>query len=201
MFADQLWPNLLLFAAGQAAAWYYLHTGRTRIGAASTVALWVLVDWWLVAHYVYRASGGDLLLPLGLMQATALLTVAALGFALWRRRWSAAAKARPERFTAGMATYLRGDLPAAELEFRRLVRTDPWDAAAWLALANVLARAGRVGPARRCCRRALGVDTTKAHAELVQHQLARLQRTAAPAADAAVPGTDRAPAVEAASSG
>lgn len=186
MFADHLWPNLALFAAGQAAAWYYLHTGRTRVGAAATVALWVLLDWFLVAKYVYRLDGGELQLPLGLLQATALGTAFALAFALWRRRWSRAARERALRFAAAMASYLRGDLDAARATLRGLVRTDPWDAAAWVAFGDVLARAGDRKAARRCYRRALGVDTQKVYGEFVRHQQALLEgaRTGTTAADA-----------------
>ena len=188
MFADQLWPNLALFAAGQVAAWYYLHTGRTRVGAAATVALWVLLDWFLVAKYVYRLDGVELQLPLGLLQATAAATGLALAIAVWRRRWSPAARERAPRFAAAMAAYLRGDLDTARARLRGLVRTDPWDAAAWVAFGDVLARAGERKAARRCYRRALGVDTQKAYGEFVRHQLALLDgmRTGATAA-AAVP--------------
>ncbi|MBL8726991.1 MAG: hypothetical protein JNM25_01080 [Planctomycetes bacterium] len=169
MFADQLWPNLVLFAAGQAAAWYYLHTGRTRIGTAVTVALWVLADWFLVAKYVFRVTGADLVLPLVSLQVVAGATVLALSFAQWRRRRSAVARQRQALFAAGLTAYLRADHGEAEATFRRLVRSDPWDSAAWIALGNVLARAGRPKPARRCYRRALGVDASRQYAELVRH--------------------------------
>lgn len=175
MFAEQLWPNLLLFAAGQVAAWYYLHTGRTRIGTAVTVALWVLADWFLVAKFVFRATGGDLSWPLWLLQATAAGTVLVLLFSLWRRRHSAVAKRRSQLFASGQAAYLTGDQPAAELTFRRLLRNDPWDTAAWVALGNVLVRLQQPKRARRCYRRALGVDTGKQYGELVRHQLQLLQ--------------------------
>ncbi len=192
MFVEQLWPNLLLFAAGQAAAWFYLHTGRTRLGTAATVALWVLADWFLVAKFVFRATGPDLSLPLLSLQVVAAAAVLALLFAQWRRRRSAVARQRPQMFATGLTSYLRGDLVAAEATFRRLVRTDPWDSGAWLALGNVLAQAARPKPARRCYRRALGVDTGKQYAELVRHQLALLQQSAAmapPAVARAAPTT------------
>lgn len=178
MFAEQLWPNLALFAAGQAAAWYYLHTGRTRIGTAVTVALWVLADWFLVARFVFRATGFDLWLPLISLQLVAGGTVLALLLAQWRRRRSATARQRPQLFAAGLAAYLRGELAGAEATFRRLVRSDPWDTAAWVALGNVLLGAARPKPARRCYRRALGVDTHRHYGELVRHKLASLQASA-----------------------
>ena len=185
MFADHWWPNIVLFAAGQAASWYYMHTGRTRIGVASAVALWVLADWFLVAKYVFDAAGTDLLLPLASMQVVAAATAGALSFALWRRRWSAAAKQRTPAFAAAITAYMRGDLDEARSRLRRLVRTDPWDAAAWVALGNVAMRAGERWRARRCYRRALGVDTKKQFVDFVRHQSSLpvgLGAAAAPAA-------------------
>lgn len=175
MFADQLWPNVVLFAAGQVAAWYYLHTGRTRIGTAATVALWVLADWFLVAKYVFRVTAADVRLPLACLQAVAAATVLALVYAQWRRRRSAVTRQRGALFAAGVAAYLRGDHGPAEATFRRLVRNDPWDTAAWVALGNVLARASQAKRARRCYRRALGVDGNHQYRDLVRHQLALLR--------------------------
>lgn len=182
MFADQFLPNLSIFVLGQAAAWYYLRTGRFWIGAVSTAALWVLADLLLVARFVFDASSQDLALPLFLLQAVALGTLAALLLALWRRRWSATARARPQLFAAAMQQYLRCDHVAAASTFRRLTRADPWDVAAWTALGNVLAKSAQPQRARRCYRRAAQVDTGRRFADLLQHQQQRLLRDAGPRA-------------------
>ena len=174
MFADQFLPNLSVFVLGQAAAWYYLRTGRFWIGALSTAALWVLADLLLVARFVFGVSSQDLALPLFLLQGVALGTLAALLLALWRRRWSATARARPQLFAAAMAQYLRCDHVAAASTFRRLTRADPWDVAAWTALGNVLAASAQPQRARRCYRRAAQVDTGRRFADFLQQQQRRL---------------------------
>ena len=188
MFADQFLPNLSVFVLGQAAAWYYLRTGRFWIGAASTAALWVLADVLLVARFVFGVSTQDLALPLFLLQAVALGTAAALLLAQWRRRWSATARARPQLFAAAMQQYLRCDHVAAASTLRRLTRADPWDVAAWTALGNVLAKASQPQRARRCYRRAAQVDTGRRFADFLQHQQKLLLRGDGPRA--------REPAVE-----
>ncbi|MBL8747525.1 MAG: hypothetical protein JNK78_00085 [Planctomycetes bacterium] len=171
---DALLPNLLLFATGQAAAWYYLRTGRWWIGVLASGALWVIADWYFLARFAFAAESAELLVPLVAMQVVAVWVVLALAFALWRRRWSATARRRAEIYGEGMVAYLRGDHRNAERTFRRLVRTDPWDAAAWVGLGNVGLRTGAFGQARRCFRRALGVDTKTLYADFVKHQMTRL---------------------------
>jgi tetratricopeptide (TPR) repeat protein len=181
VFADQFLPNLSVFVLGQAAAWYYLRTGRFWIGAASTAALWVLADLLLVARFVFGVSSQELAMPLFLLQGVAFGTLAALLLALWRRRWSATARARPQLFAAAMAQYLRCDHDAAASIFRRLTRADPWDVAAWTALGNVLARSAQPQRARWCYRRAAQVDTRGRFADFLQHQQ-RLLRDSGPRA-------------------
>lgn len=182
MFADQFLPNLSVFVLGQAAAWYYLRTGRFWIGAVSTAALWVLADLLLVARFIIGVSTQELALPLFLLQGVAVGTLAALLLALWRRRWSATARARPQLFAAAMTQYLRCDHVAAASTFRRLTRADPWDVAAWTALGNVLARSAQPQRARRCYRRAAQVDTRGRFADFLQHQQQLLLRDSGPRA-------------------
>jgi tetratricopeptide (TPR) repeat protein len=170
VFAELFLPNLLAFACGQGAAWYYLRTGRFWLGVIATVALWSLLDWWMVARYVFLADEVALRLPATLLQATALVVSAVLAFGLWRRRWSAVARARREHFEAGLTQYLRSDYAMARATFVRLVRTDPWDAAAWIALGDVCGRTGHAGRAQRCYRRAGAVDTQKEYADLLQQR-------------------------------
>lgn len=174
MFADAFLPNLLLLLAGQAAAWFHLRTGRFWLGVAVTAALWGFADWVLVAKFVYAAAGPDYLVPLAAMQGTAFAAASWLAFALWRRRYSALAKARPQQFRSGLTAYLRSDLDAARRTFGGLVRCNPWDAAAWLALGNVERQRGRAGAARACYRRARAVDRAADYRDLVRQQEARL---------------------------
>ena len=168
MFGSHLLTNLLVFLAGQAAAWFCLRTGRFRWGAVGTTALWLLLDAYLLTRYVF--DGPDWLRTGSLwgLQLVAVFLVVSLAIARWRRRWSAAAKERKPRFVAGMASYLRSDYPAARATFRQLVRTDPWDAAAWIALGDTLRRSGQPGPARRCYRRAAAVDIAHQFRDLLE---------------------------------
>jgi hypothetical protein len=161
-------PNLLVFVVGQAAAWYYLRTGRYWSGVLSTSALWVLLDWWLIARFVHGADPVTMRWPALSLQAVALAVAGALAFGLWRRRWSRAARQRQASFGAGMVQMLRGEHAAARTTFTRLVRVDPWDAAAWIALGDAHGGAGEAGRAQRCYRRASSVDTQRAFADLLQ---------------------------------
>jgi tetratricopeptide (TPR) repeat protein len=175
-------PNLVLFACGQAAACIYLRTGRFGLGVGSTVSLWVLADWALVGKLVYGETGERFLVPLVGMQAVAVATIVALAFGLWRARWSATSKQRPALFAAGLEQYLRDDLDAAEKTFRRLVRADPWDAAAWVTLGNVLRGKGRTSAARRCYRRARCVDKNRQYADFITMQQQRVRERKPPLA-------------------
>lgn len=173
MFAAFFLPNLLAFVLGQAAAWYYLRSGRFWLGVGATVLLWLSLDWWLVARYVLAVEPVELRLPAAALQALAVATVGALAFGLWRRRWSAVARARTRHFGDGLSAYLRSDYAAARATFTRLVRSNPWDAAAWIALGDVLARSGQPGKAQRCYRRASAVDTQRAYVDLIQQRRQR----------------------------
>lgn len=175
MFAALTLPTLLAFVAGQAAAWYYLRTGRFWLGAAATIVLWSLFDWWAVARFVFAAGPDELRVPASLLQAVAVLTMLALLFAQWRRRWSSTARHRRAHFTAGLTQLLRSDYAAARATFARLVRTDPWDTAAWIALGDVHRHDGKPARAKRCYRRAAAVDIDRTHADLLKLQQERLR--------------------------
>lgn len=168
--------NLVLLLAAQAAAWHYLRTGRIAIGAVATALLWSLLDGWLIAKFVYRLEQPPYTYLLAAFQAVALATIALLAFGLWRRRYSATARRRTEWFAKGLASYLRGEHAVAVGVFRRLVRCDPWDPAAWAALGNVLRSHGQVAAARSCYARALRVDRIGTHKDHVRQQLARVAR-------------------------
>jgi hypothetical protein len=179
VFAAHVLPQLLAFALGQAAAWYYLRSGRVGTGLVATIALWGAIDWWAVARYVLGHDELSLRTPALVLQGTALATVAALLVALWRRRWSATARCRRAHFTAGLTAFLRSEYGDARATFTRLVRADPWDAAAWIALGDVLARTGARRRARRCYRRAGAVDVRGAWTDLLQRRRAAIARSAA----------------------
>lgn len=183
MFADSFLPNLALFVLGQAAAWFYLRTGRFLIGAVATAALWIAADWAAVARFAFE-NDTHYHAALFTMQGTAFGITLLLAYQQWRRRWSPASRQRHERFAAGMAAYLRHDHDAARAAFRRLVATDPWDAAAWLALGNAYRRSGDVGATRRCYRRGQRVDKRGEYTELVG-QLADRAAPARPAQSSA----------------
>ncbi|MFM1873269.1 MAG: Tetratricopeptide repeat [Planctomycetota bacterium] len=167
--------NLVLLLAAQAAAWHYLRTGRILVGAVATALLWSLLDGWLIAKFVYRLEQPPYAYLLVAFQAVAIATIALLAFGLWRRRYSGTARRRTEWFGKGLASYLRGEHAAAIAVFRRLVRCDPWDPAAWAALGNVLRSQGQVGAARRCYARALRVDRNGTHKDHVRQQLRRVE--------------------------
>ena len=166
-------PNLVAFLLGQAAAWYYLRTGRTWVGGLATLGLWISFDAWLLARYVFAADGATMRSLAAVVQVLAVALTLRLAQQLWRRRRSPAARARSDRFRTALGAYLRSDLAAAEDGYRGLVRTDPWDAAAWLGLGDVLSRQGKDKAAQRCWRRAEGVDITRAHADALQLRRAR----------------------------
>ncbi len=168
--------NLLLFAAGQLAAWYYLRTGRVVVGFVATALLWLLLDGWLVSRYVFRVDGPPWSWLLVAFHATAVAVVAMLLLGLWRKRWSATARNRPSLFAAALELHLCGDYAAAARAFRRLVRNDPWDAAARLGLGNAERRLGRLDAARRAYRSALRVDIEGRYRELARMQIDRVRR-------------------------
>lgn len=153
-----LLATVLLFALGTAAALYYLRTGRFWAGVLITALLWSSADLALLRRFVYGDLGGWFQVGIVGVLVTGGSATAWLVFQLWRRRYSAPARSRLALFRGGLVAYLRGDLATAAATFVRLVRCDPWDAAAWCALANVHARAGRPRRARWCRARAAAVD-------------------------------------------
>lgn len=161
-------PNVVAFLVGQVAAWHYLRTGRTWVGGLATLGVWLLLDAWLLARYVYAADVATLRSLAGALQLLAAATALRLLQQLWRRHRSPAARERIHRHRGALVSYLRGDWAAAVAGYRALVRTDPWDAAAWIGLGDALARTGNRKAADRCYWRAAGVDVGKAHADLLQ---------------------------------
>lgn len=162
--------NLLCLLVAQACAWHWLRSGRGWLGSLSTLALWGLLDGWLLAQFIYRVQDwpySELELAFRVV-AGAVLTWWLV--AQWRRRFSPAARQRDARFQRALQCYLRGEHQAAAALYRRLLAVDPWDAAAWAALGNVRRRQGRLWAARHCYRRCLAVDSTRAFRDHVRQQ-------------------------------
>ena len=168
MFVDAVLANVLLFALGQVFAWLYLRSGRFWVGAGSTLVLWVAIDWWLVARYVFAAPASGQRLPLLMLQVVAVATMVAYLWAHLRRRRGAAQ--RSERFREAIASMLAGKHEEAEAAYRQLVWVDPWDASAWIARGDAARRLGQDAAARRHYRRAAGVDVGKQFVDLLANR-------------------------------
>ena len=177
VFVDAVMVNVLVFAVGQAFAWLFLRSGRFWLGAGATVALWTFIDWWLVARFVLGDPVEGLQWPLLGLQATASMTTGAYLWARLRKRL--AAPQRADRFREGLQQLLAGKLSAAEITFRQLAWVDPWDPSAWIARGDACRRQGAVRRARRCYRRAGGVDVKRQFADLLSHRLKLLNNAAA----------------------
>lgn len=174
MLPDCFLCNAAICAAGFATAIWWLRTGMLVRGVALLVAMAVTVDVALVARFVFADRGGWFQGGLMSMQVAALGSVAALGVALARRRWSADARRRAELFAAGLQHYLRDELKAARNLFLRLRRADPWDVAATVALANVHWREGRAARARTLLQIAARLDRRGEFRDFIGEQLRRV---------------------------
>lgn len=169
VFVDAVMANVLVFAVGQVFAWLFLRTGRFWLGAGATVALWTFIDWWLVSRYLLGTPAAGQQLPLLSLQLTAVLTTVIYLWAVLRRHL--AAPQRADRFREGIQQLLSGKLTEADTTFRQLAWVDPWDPSAWIARGDACRRLGVVGRARRCYRRAGGVDVKGRFADLLAHRL------------------------------
>lgn len=181
MFPDALLPNVLLFAAGQAAAWAWLRTGFVGRGVAVMVAIWLLADWALVARFVFADAGGSFVLALSLLQLLCAVEAAWLLLLVLRRRFGRLRRQRRQLFAAAFAHHLRGEPAPARALLQRLLRHDPWDVPSRILLALVLSRLGRRQQARRLLRRARGLDRGGSYRDLVVDRLALLQAAPPPA--------------------
>lgn len=168
-------PNLLLFLVGVAAAFWLLRTGMVRRGVVVLVVLFATADLALLARYAYDLRNAWLLVPLASMQVVAVAAAGWLLFALARRRWSAVRAERRQLFAAGMAHYLRDELPQAAAVFARLRRADPWDVPATIASANVLAAQGRARQAVRLLSHGATLDVRAEYRDLIEQQQQRLR--------------------------
>jgi len=108
-----------------------------------------------------------------ILQTTALLVT--FGYLWARLRKRLAARVRTIRFRQGTAELLQGKLHAAESTFRQLVWSNQWDVSAWISRGDALRRLGILAKARRCYRRAAGVDANGQFADLLAHRVKLLQ--------------------------
>lgn len=174
MFVDAVLANVVLFLVGQAFAWLYMRSGRFAIGAGATIVLWISIDWWLVQRYLLAAPAARQVLPLLLLQLTAIGTTAAFVWARVRRHRSR--DRRDERHREAVRIALTGEHAAAAVVLRSLCWNDPWDVAAWLGLGDALRRTGQAKAARRAYARASSVDVEGRFTDLLAHRRSLLER-------------------------
>lgn len=177
MFVDAVMANVAVFAVGQVFAWLFLRSGRFWLGAGSTVALWTFIDWWLVSRYLLGTPVEGQQLPVLLLQATAILTTFTWVWAKLRKRL--AAPQRAERFRVGVQQLLAGKHADADATFQKLAWADPWDSSAWIGRGDACRRLGVVAKARRCYRRAAGVDIRGGFRDVIAHRLKLLHNAPA----------------------
>jgi hypothetical protein len=173
MFEDSFLVNAAIFAAGQAVAWAYLHTGRTRRGVVLMLAGWVLADVALLARFAYDGALPVYVIALSAMQAWSIAELLLFTFARLRRRFGRFRRERERLYRLAFVHYLRNELPAAGGIWRRLVRRDPWDMQSTLALATVHARLGRRRRARGLFRAARALDRDGRLRDVIRDELKR----------------------------
>jgi tetratricopeptide (TPR) repeat protein len=175
MFEESFLFNLAVFAAGQLVAYLYLRTGRPQRGLTLMVGCWILADVVLLEKFAFQRT--DLLFSGALLalQCWSLLEVAVYTYGRWHRRRRKTREQRAKGFRSGYDSYLRDDLPAAIAAFRRLVRLDPWDLQARLALGTALARAGQQRRARAAFRAARSLDVRGEYRDAIGDELARFR--------------------------
>lgn len=173
MFLDALLPNLLLFAAGQAAAWGWLRTGFVRRGLLVMAVIWTLADWALLSRFVFGDAAGSYPIALLSMQLVCVVEAAWFAQARLRRRYGKLGAQRQRLFAAAFQHYLRGEATPAVQLLQKLLQHDPWDVPSLILLANVEARQGRRPKARRLLGRARGLDRRGDYGDLVGEQLAQ----------------------------
>lgn len=174
MFADAFLPNLLVFVLGQIAAWGYVRTGLVVRGALAMVVCWAAADFALVARFAYSETGTPYRAALLVMQVWSLVEFVFFVTGRWMRRSPARRAERARLLREAGIHWLRDEADAARPIYTRLVRRDPWDAAAALGLATLHVENGDSRKARTWLHRVRAVDTEKAFADVVEHELARL---------------------------
>jgi hypothetical protein len=180
VFPDQFLPSALLAAAGVATALYLLRSGMVRRGLLLLATVAVAADVAVVARFVFGERATWFLGGLWTLQLASLGAAVWLVLALLRRRWSADARRRRELFAAAFQHYLRDEFGPARSLLRRILRADPWDVAASIALADVRWRQGQPVRALRLLRRARRLDRPMAYADFAAEQVRRIRTDLAP---------------------
>ncbi|MEE9126677.1 MAG: hypothetical protein V3U11_06015 [Planctomycetota bacterium] len=173
MFEDSFLINLVIFVAGQAAAYGYLRTGRRNRGVMLMILAWVLIDFAMVRAFAFGKRDTIFLVALTLMQVYSLVEVFLFTMGRVRRRTSKVRQQRQERFESAFLHHIRNDLDAAIADYRVLVRLDPWDLESTLGLATALARKGKGRQARRYFRSARSLDLRHEYGDVIGDELKR----------------------------
>ena len=174
MFVDAVWGHFVVFAVGQALAWWYARRGRFWFGAAVTVLIWGAIDWWLVGRYLLGFAPEQQAVPVAILQITSLLVVGCFCWAQLRR--IGGRQTRTARHRAGVVQQLSGDHAAAAEVYRKLVWADGWDVAAWIGLGDAWRRKGDRSRAARCYRRAKAVDVGGGFPDILSQRVRLLAR-------------------------
>jgi len=172
MFQDSFFANVAVFLLGQVAAWGYMNTGLWWRGVLMLCGSWVLADVALVARFAYEH--GDLFISaLIAMQAVCVIGLFLFTYGRIRRRLPVVVAARERRFRTAFLLYLHDEIAAATRIYRKLVRTDPWDLPARVALGTVLARLGARRRSRWLLRTARGLDRDQRFEDVIADELRR----------------------------
>ncbi|MCA8943350.1 MAG: hypothetical protein KDB80_12375 [Planctomycetes bacterium] len=158
MLSDSLVPNLLIFLVGQLAAIGYMRTGLARRGIQVLVATWAGADVALIARFGYQETGWGYTSGLSVMQVVSLAAAVMFVVGRVRRRSKRNVERRDRMLREAFVHYLRNELVPAEKLYTTLARIDPWDTAAHVGRASVLAESGRRRESRREMKIARGLD-------------------------------------------
>lgn len=179
MFPGSFGANLAFFLLAQVVAWLYLRTGLVTRGLVVLIATWVLADLALVLRFAYGVTDEPYVASLGVMQAIAVAEAIRLTWRGLRRRRASFREWRTTSYREAMIAFLRNELDAARDGLLLLVRADPWDLPARLALGVVLARQGRTRAARRQFTGARRLDRKRRYADAIEIETRRLSAGAA----------------------
>lgn len=173
MFEDSFLINLGIFVVGQVAAYRYLRTGRKTRGIMLMIFGWVLADIAMMSVFAFGQRDALFLLSLTLMQVYSLVEAFLYAIGRIRRSSGRAKEQRQKRFRSAFIHCLRNELDAAIVDYRALVRADPWDLESTIGLATALARNGKGRQARRYFRCARSLDLNDEYGDVISDELKR----------------------------
>ncbi|MCA8955968.1 MAG: hypothetical protein KDC87_07835 [Planctomycetes bacterium] len=174
MFAESVLFNLVLFTAGQVVAYLSLRTGRRVRGLALLMGAWVLADIALLQRFAFGRADWVFYTALLAWQLWSLFELIAFITARIRRSRPSTLLRREALYRAGFTHYLRDELPEAIANFRQILRRDPWDVPAALALGTASARAGDLSGARTWLRTARALDVDGEFTDAIGDEISRL---------------------------